>query len=65
MKRTSLFLTLLMLVGISFTSCRETVEERREVEIHTDDVVDDIEDAADEVGDEIEDAADDIEDQID
>ena len=64
MKRTSLFLTFLMLLGITFTSCRETVEHR-EVEIHTDDVADDIEDAADEVGDGIEDAADEIEDQID
>ena len=65
MKRTSLFLTFLMLLGITFTSCRETVEERREVEIHTDDAADDIEDAADEVGDGIEDAADEIEDEID
>ena len=64
MKKTSLFLALLLLTGLTLTSCRETVEERREVEIHTDDVADDIEDAADEVGDESEDAVDEIEDEF-
>jgi len=64
MTKTSLFLALLLLTGLTFTSCRETVEERREVEIHTDDVADDIEDAADEVGDGIEDAADEVEDEF-
>lgn len=65
MRNTVLIFAFLFMFSLSFTSCRETVEERREIEIRTDDVADDIEDAADEVGDEIEDAVDDVEDEID
>lgn len=64
MKNLSLLFAFLLMISFSFTSCRETTEERREIEIRTDDVADDIEDAADEVGDDIEDAVDDVGDAI-
>lgn len=64
MRNFSLLFAFLLMVSFSFTSCRETTEERREIEIRTDDVADDIQDAVDDVGDEIEDAVDDVGDAI-
>lgn len=64
MKNFSLIFTFLLMISFSITSCREPTQETREIEIRTDDVVDDIQDSIDDVGDEIEDAVDEVGDAI-
>ncbi|QNJ97882.1 hypothetical protein [Constantimarinum furrinae] len=65
MKKLVLSFASLCLV-LSIYSCRETKEEKVEVEVEemADDTGDAIEDAVDDAGDAIEDAANDVEDEI-
>ncbi len=58
-KSISLFTMLIaMALTLSFTSCRETKEDKAE------EAIEEVEDAAEDVGDGIEDAADDVEDEV-
>lgn len=66
MKKSILVLAAAFTFSAFFTSCRETHEEKTEVEVRDDldDVGDDIEDAAEDVGNSIEEGANEVEQEI-
>lgn len=64
MKKSILVLAAVFTFSSFFTSCRETNQERNEVEINNDDLGDDLENAADDAGDAIERGANEVEEEI-
>ncbi|OQD42265.1 hypothetical protein [Croceivirga radicis] len=58
-KKSVSLLTLLFVMAVCFTSCRETNEEKAE------DAIEEVEDGFEEAGEEVEDAAKDIEEELD
>ncbi|OAB75965.1 hypothetical protein [Cochleicola gelatinilyticus] len=61
MKKVFLSLALVAAISVSFTSCRETKEDKVEINVDdADDVADDVEDAIDDAGDAIEEGVDEI-----
>lgn len=65
MKRIFLSLALVAAMSVSFTSCRETKEDKVEINVDdaddmADDVADDVEDAIDDAGDAIEEGVDEV-----
>ncbi|NJB37703.1 MULTISPECIES: hypothetical protein [Flavobacteriaceae] len=58
-KKTAALFTLLFVMAVMFTSCRETTEDKAE------DTMEEIEDGVEEAGEEVEDAAKDVKEEFD